>query len=235
MKKTTGLLLFFVFVECAAIEVPQIVLPDPLNLEFALSRAKDDAYADVITARSQQDQALSEISRAESNLALQANIELEAALIEPSPLSLNQNRDDHSAILKISKPLYDFGQTEYKQEAAEAEFKAINNTMTFVYDQRRIEIARRFFEVILSDLKYSWDTEKTVIAYVYNESVIDRHALGEVSDVEMLKANDDHQLLFRNRAATESQQRIARAMLAEVLNVPGMLSSNLKNAASGIP
>ena len=228
MKKVTGIFLSCLFIKCVSAEPSQAVLPDPLSLDYALSLAKDSNYADIISVRSLQDRALSEIEQAESSLAMQASLKFEAALIQPSPLAKNQDSDDHSAVLKINKPLYDFGQSGYKEDAAEAEFTAIKNTMDFVFDQRRIDIARRFFDVILSDLKYAWDTESTVVAYVHNESVKDRHALGEVSDVELFKSNDDHQVLFHKRAVTESKQRITRAMLAEVLNMPGMLSSNLK-------
>jgi len=228
MKKITGIILFCIFVQSVGAEPLKFSLPDPLNLQYALSLAEDEQHADIITARSQQELALSEIDQAESNLALRADLELEAAFSESSLQLIDRDRDDHSAILKITKPLYDFGRTDNNLVAAEAELKATKNTMKSVYDRRRIEIARRFFSVILSDLKYAWDTEATVTAYVYNDSVKDRHALGEVSDVELLKANHEHQILFQKRAVTESQQRNTRAMLAEVLNMPGMLSSNLK-------
>ena len=228
MKKITGIFLCYLFVQSACAEALQSSLPDPLSLEYALSLAEDEQHADIINARSQQELALSEIDQAESNLALQIDLQLEAALLEPSLQLIDRDRDDHSAVLRITKPLYDFGQTDNKKMAAEAESQATKNTMKFVYDRRRIEIARRFFAVILSDLKYSWDTEATVTAYVHNDAVKDRHALGEVSDVELLKANHEHQILFQKRAVTESQQRITRSMLAEVLNMPGILSSNLK-------
>lgn len=228
MRKVTGIIFLFFFIRFVIAESLSPVLPDPLTLDFAISLAKDENHPDIIDAQAMRELAVSEISQAESNLALQAELELEAAYIEPSRLALNKKNQDHSASLRISKPLYDFGQTDKKLSAAESELQATINTMTFYYDLRRIEIARRFFDVILSDLKYSWDTEQTVTAYVHNDSVKDRHALGEVSDVELFKANHEHQILFQQRAVTESQQRTTRALLAETLNMPGALSSNLK-------
>lgn len=227
MKKITGFIFFYCFVPLVLAESEKTLLPDPLTLEYALSLAKDEQHADIIIARSEQELALADIMQADSGMALQVDLELEAAIIEPSALAINKDNDDHSAVLKISQPLYDFGHTQNRQEAAATESLAINNSMEFVYHRRRIEIAKRFFAVLLSDFKYSWDTEATVTAFVHNDSIKDRHALGEVSDVELLKANHEHQLLFQRRAATASQQRITRAMLAEVLNMPGELSSNL--------
>jgi outer membrane protein TolC len=228
MKITVAIILLSVVSRGLIAEPAPITLPDPLTLDYAISLAEDKNHPDIFTAQSVSEQALSEVNLADSNLGLQIDLELEAAVIEPSPLAINQNSDDHSAILRITKPLYDFGQTVNKREAAEMEYTAAKNILKLVYDRRRIDIARSFFEVILSDLKYSWDTESTVTAFVHNDSVKDRHALGEVSDVELLKASHEHQILFQQRAATESQQRITRAMLAESLNLPGVLSSNLK-------
>jgi len=228
MNKTTGIFLCCLLAPYVSAEPEPPVLPDPLDLGYALNLATDEKYSDIIAARSRQELALSELNQADSNLALQIDLEFEAAYIKPSALAFNQNKDDHSATLKISKPLYDFGQTDNKQAAAEAELRATKNTMKYVYDLRRIEIAGRFFAVILADLKYAWHTEAMATAYVQSDAVKDRHALGEVSDVVLLKADDKYQLSFQQRSLSESQQRITRSMLAEVMNMPGVLSSRLK-------
>jgi len=228
MKIIQAIILYCVLVQDGFSESTQPLLPDPLSLDYALSLATDKSHPDIITALSAKELARSEISQADSNLSLQIDFELEAAVIDPSSLAFNQNRDDHTAVLKVSKPLYDFGVTDNEQQAAAAEFKATKNTMDYVYNRRRLEIAGKFFAVILSDLKYSWETEAAATAFVSNDAVKDRYALGETSDVELLKSSHEQQAIFQQRAATESQQRITRAMLAEVLNVPGSLSSNLK-------
>jgi outer membrane protein TolC len=228
MSKLSGFLLLYLLIAGALAESQPVTLPDPLDLGYALSLAKNKAHYDVLEGRALEELARSEVDRADSNLALQIDLELEAAIIKPSPQSPNQDNDDHRAILRVTKPLYDFGRTENKRQAAQTELVATKGVMKSIYDRRRLEIARHFFAVILADLQYAWDTEKTVIAYVHNDAVKDRHTLGEISDVELLEANHEHQLLFQKRAVTESQQRITRAMLAEVLNLPGELSSNLK-------
>jgi outer membrane protein TolC len=226
MRKTTVIVLLYLFIQNALAQ-PQTVLPDPLSLDYALKHAEDKEHADIVAAYALQELALSVLNQAQSDQDLQIDIELELAYIEPSSLAINQDRADHRATLKITKPLYDFGRADNKQQASVAELQATRNAMRFIYDRRRIEIARRFFAVILADLKYTWDTETTVVAYVHNDRVKDRHALGEVSDVELFKANDAHQILFQRREVAEAQQRITRAMLAEVLNMPGVLASNL--------
>lgn len=222
------LICFSLNIQSAFSESEKTHLAEPLDLDTALSFALDEAHPEIMTARAQQLMALSTSQLAESGLALQVGLELEAGYIEPSSLALNQDNEDHRASLNIYQPLYDFSQTENKILAADMELKALEKAMQTVFDGRRIDIAKHFFDVLLSDFKYAWHTELTVLAYVHNESVKDRHALGEVSDVALLKANHEHQVLFQQRAVTQSQQQNTRASLAETLNRPGELSSNLR-------
>ena len=105
MKLIKVVILFCLFMQATFAEPLQVQLPDPLDLDYALSLAKDESHPDIITARSMQELALSEVIRADSDLGLQIKLELEAAVIEPSPLALNQDRDDHIAVLRVTKSL----------------------------------------------------------------------------------------------------------------------------------
>jgi outer membrane protein TolC len=203
-------------------------LPDPLTLEHAMQFADDaEAYV-LIEAQSGIELSRSELQRAESALGFRAQLELEAAYIEPSEITYDQSSNDSSATLRLSKPIYDFGGSQKKIEAASLEQQALQANLPYVIAQRKLSIARDFFEVILADLKYVWDNEALAIAYVSYDSVQDRHALNQVSDLELMASETAYLETLHARNISEAQQRQSRAILAETLNRPSQLPTNLQ-------
>src|SRR6056297_413181 len=167
-------------------------LPDPLTLAQAMQFADDaESYA-LIEAQSSIELSRSELHNAESALGFRAQLELEAAYIEPSEITYDQSSNDSSAILRLSKPIYDFGGSQQKIEAASLEQEAWQANLPYIVAQRKLNIARDFFEVILADLKYVWDNEALAIAYVTYDSAQDRHALNQVSDLELMASETDY-------------------------------------------
>jgi outer membrane protein TolC len=204
-------------------------LPDPLTLEHAMQFADDaEAYV-LIEAQSGIELSRSELQRAESVLGFRAQLELEAAYIEPSEITYDQSSNDSSATLRLSKPIYDFGGSQKKIEAASLEQQALQANLPYVVAQRKLSIARDFFEVILADLKYVWDNEALAIAYVSYDSVQDRHALNQVSDLELMASETAYLETLHARNISEAQQRQSRAILAETLNRPSQLPTNLRH------
>lgn len=202
-------------------------LPEPLNLQQAQALAADDSHAVLVDADAQLEQSQSDIQQAEANYALQSDLEIRAAWFEPSSFSLDQDGDDHRARLRVSKPLYDFGQTEKKLQAAKTEHQATQDTVDYLVKQRRLQISRDFFAVILADLKFAWDNEDMATAYIRFDRAQERHGLGQISDVELLAAEHDYERVKNRRYESESAQFLRRVALAESLNRPGELSSEL--------
>ena len=203
-------------------------LPDPLTLEYVLSLADDVGHYDILQADAALGKALAKLQKAESVYALEADLLIAGRWAEASPLAYDQSKDDHRAILSLRKPLYDFGQTENNISAAEIDRQLAADDIAYRLKQRRINIAKSFFDVLLSDYKERWDNEQVVISYVNHDAEKDRHALGEISDVDLLKVRSELEFLQSQRAVSRSQQQLTRAQLAEVINRPGELSSNLK-------
>jgi len=160
-------------------------------------------------------------------LGFTAQLELQAAYIEASNIAFDQSSNDSNAVLHLVKPLYDFGASDKKILAADIEQQAWQANMPYVIAQRKIEIAKYFFEVILSDFKYAWDNEELAIAYVRHEAVKDRYALAQISDLELLESESRYMDTLHRRTVSEVAQRHSRATLAEVLNKPAQLPSNL--------
>lgn len=203
-------------------------LPDPLTLDQAMAFAADMSHPVLIDARAEIEQAQAEASQARAPESLQAEVLLQAAVIEPSPFSLDQGNDDHIARLSIRRQLYDFGESDLKISSADSNLQSTRGYVDYLKNVRQIEIARHFFNVILSDLKYAWDNEAMAVAYVAYDKAQENHALNRVSDVELLEAENAYQAIRYQRNTSEAQQRSTRALLAEVLNQPGRLPSNLK-------
>ncbi len=216
---------------CCLIYLPVVVaesLPDPLSLEQAMGMADDAQYYQLIEAQSSIVRAQSELERAEAGLGFRAQLEVEAAYINPSPIAFDQSSNDSRISLRMIKPLYNFGASTENILAAQTEQLALQNYMPFIIGQRKIDIARQFFEVILSDLKYAWDNEAMAVAYIRFETVQDRHALSQISDVDLLESESNYVDVLHQRQLSEMNQRHSRAILADLLNRPAELPSNLK-------
>lgn len=203
-------------------------LPDPLTLEHAMQFADDAESYVLIDAQSSIEFSRAELQRAESALGFRAQLELEAAYVVPSAITYDQSSNDSSATLRLSKPIYDFGGSQHKIEAASLEQEALQANLPYIVAQRKLTIAREFFEVILADLKYVWDNEALAIAYVSYDSVQDRHALNQISDLDLMASETAYLETLHTRNISEAQQRQSRAILAETLNRPKQLPTNLQ-------
>jgi len=202
-------------------------LPDPLSLQQAIAMAEDVQHYQIIEAEASLLAAQSVVEQAEASLGFKAQLEIEAAYIEPSRIALDQSSNDSRVSLRMTKPIYNFGSSSENIQAAHTEQLAIQNHMPYIVGLRKIDIAKQFFEVILSDLKYAWDNEAMAVEYIRFESAQDRHALSQVSDVDLLESENNYIDVLHQRQLSEINQRHSRAILAELLNRPTELPSNL--------
>jgi outer membrane protein TolC len=222
-------LIFFLSCCCLVADVyAEQEIPDPLSLDQAIRYADDLSYASFVNAQAEIEQAQAELSRARSPESLQAELMLQAAVIEPSPFALDQDKGDHLARLSLRRQLYDFGRSDLQITSASDNLASSRENLDYLKGVRQIEIARQFFNVILSDLKYAWDNEAMAIAYVNYDKAQENHALNRISDVALLEAENDYQQIRYQRYISENEQRASRALLAEILNQPGSLPSSLK-------
>lgn len=201
-------------------------LPDPLTLEYALTRADAPAPA-LQQARADVDRARAAVGAAEAETGLNVSIEGRVRWVDPSPAAPDDGHDDHKASLVLRKRLYDFGQSEARRAAAEEGLAGQEWRFRDAYRQRRIEIMERFFDVRLADLEYARDNEAMAVAYVELDRLRNRHELGQVSDIELLKQESEYQRIRRERHASQARQRATRARLAIALDRPEDLPSDL--------
>ncbi|MFA5531098.1 MAG: TolC family protein, partial [Thiohalomonadaceae bacterium] len=202
-------------------------LPEPLTLEYALSLAAEPHPALAIS-HAGVDASRAALAAAEARTDVSVTAEARARWIEPPDIAPERERDDHKASLFVRKNLYDFGRTSAFRAAAEAGVARAESVYQDALAQRRIDIMARFFDVVLADLEFSREDEAMAVVYVTLDRLRQRHELKQISDVDLLAAEAEYQNVRRSRYAAEGRQRLTRAALADALNRPGSLSSDLK-------
>jgi outer membrane protein TolC len=203
------------------------VLPVPLTLQYAIATGTEDSHPALMAAQAEERVADAELEQAESNYALESSISLTAGWVQPNELALDQTHDDNIAMLNVRKVLYDFGVTGGKVGAAENLIMASRLEYEHTRRLQVIDIARHYFDVLLADLKYAWDNESMAMHYVRYDRIKERHALQQVSDVELLQSENAYLTALTQRNASETIQRTSRALLAIAINRPGQLSIDL--------
>jgi outer membrane protein TolC len=211
--------------EAAAVPSAQR-LPEPLTLEAALSLA-DQSYPDVAQAQAALDQARADRDAVKAGNSIQASIEGRLRWVEPSPVAPNQTHNDNHVGLYITKRLYDFGRTKSRLGAARDEVDSQQLLYADARAQHRLDVMGAYFDVLLADLMYARDNEAMAVAYVSFDRMRDRRKQGEVSDIDVLKAEQEYQQARRKRYASDVRRRASRSRLANLLNRPGMLPSTL--------
>ena len=206
-------------------------LPNPLTLEYALAQANAESHYQMIAASAELVSAQSQLHYAQSASEWQAYLDLKAAKFDPSPLASNQSTEEYISQLHIEKLLYDFGRSDLLQQSATLKHDAVQAYTSYVIAQRRLDIARQFLAVLLADLRYARDDEAMAIAYVRYHSAQDKHALQQLSDVDLLAAQNLYQNSMIQRAQSEAAQRSNRAVLAELMNQPQQLATQIKRPA----
>ncbi|WP_455200748.1 TolC family protein, partial [Kaarinaea lacus] len=205
---------------------PRPKLPDPLTLEYLLKLdVKDHPALQRASAAIELQNANKEFAVAD--YGFRANLLLEARAIEPNRIAYDQDQNDSQAHLYLNKRLYDFGKTSAAEDAAVAEIEGSELLYVNAYNQHRIAILSRFFAVLLADLTYDRDNEAMSIGYVRFDRGRHRNNLGQLSDVELLKLENQFQLLRRAYYKSQAERRNSRSRLANVVNRPGELVTDL--------
>ena len=201
-------------------------LPDPLTLEDALRLAGADHPA-IALSQARLAQLQAEAARTEAQDEVNIGASLEARVIDPPSSSDDQNHNDSRAILFVRKRLYDFGHTRALEEAAAASVAGGELLATADRQQHRLAIMQAFFDVLLADLEFARDNEAMAVAYVQADRYRERNELGQVSEVELLQQESLYQEYRMRRTRAQSRQRLTRALLAQLLDRPDDLPSDL--------
>jgi outer membrane protein TolC len=211
----------------AAILLAALAAPataEPLTLQQALAAAEaphpelDAELARVDAARAQADLVSG---------SLDPNLNLEAILRGGHNTERDAFRPDHGVRLALRKPLFDSGRTESTKAAADSIVRSGKFSLIDAQSRRRIEIMRRFFQVLAADQRYAAANEFMAVAYVRWDDSKSRHELGQISPVELAELESAFQTLREARNLALAEQRAARQRLASAMNRPDKLPAEL--------
>jgi outer membrane protein TolC len=201
--------------------------PGRLTLEYAIQQGTSTTHPSMLAAAANEQVADAERATADSNYDLESEVQLIAGYVDPNDTALNQSNDDNSAAFRARKVLYDFGVTGDRVDSADNLISASQIEYELARQRQVIAIADHYFDVLLADLKYTWDNEAMAMQYVKYDRTLERHALKDASDVELLQRESDYQIARTRRYASETMQRTSRALLAVAMNRPGELATHL--------
>jgi len=201
-------------------------LPEPLTLEYALSLA-DRYHPDLAIVEADVQQAQADVFQTEASDDLDIRIQAQAQWIEPAEKSFDQNSDDHKLSLLVDKTLYDFGHQAAQQQAASNNLQSQQYLYLDARQKRRLDITRRFFDVLLADLLFYRFNEEMASAFVRLDKLRERHRVGQVGELEVLKQEVEYQEMRRKRTASSNNQRLVRSALAIAMGKPDLIPDTL--------
>ncbi len=202
-------------------------LPEPLTLDYALSLSEQ------MHPRLQQSESLLQQAEAEeraTELENDARILLEARLRYSNPLINYENktiREDHRLGLILDKTLYDFGRSSARERAAQNRVQSRKYFYRDSLRQQRLDIMRRYFDVVLADFEFVRYNEEMAVVFVDLEKLRERHALGQLSEIDLMEKEAEYRRVRSLQVAAQNQQRIVRARLAYAMNRPGELPATV--------
>jgi len=201
-------------------------LPQPLTLSQALSYI-DEEHPRVLSSKAELNKAQARLAIAGANSGFDISAQARARWLEPPAATASFGREDHAMILQGKKTLYDFGRTQNNVDAAAANVQANEYLYQHELLLRRYTIMSAFFDVILADIGFSRDNEHMAIGFIRYDRIRERQELGQYSDIDVLEANADYQEIRRRRMQSEAMQRLSRTRLAEILNRPASVPSQV--------
>ncbi len=201
-------------------------LPDPLTLEQALVLGSD-AHPSIHAARARLREARARIELAGARSDAYVELRPRLRWVAADPAALETDPNDHGVVLVMSKPVHEFGRRRARIEAARADAEAAVAALDAARLEQALAVMDAFFAAVLADLAYVRDNEDMAVVYVRFDQMRDRHAQGQISDLELLEWETRYHAARSRRYASDGRRRVARARLAERLGRPGELPREL--------
>ncbi|MEW6445311.1 MAG: TolC family protein [Pseudomonadota bacterium] len=206
-------------------------LPQPLSLTDALRLAGDESHYDLQLHLADLDAARAALRGAQGERDFTLGIEARARYIDPPKTTSDPGHDDHAAVLVARKRLFDFGRGSALEEAARAVIDGEERRLGLAREQRKLDVMRAFYDVLLADMSFTVANERMAIVYVDYDKVKDKHELGQLSQVDLLRVQTSYEEALRDRNVAEARQRNARVRLAAALGDASRLPAKLSEPA----
>lgn len=202
-------------------------LPEQWSFELAMQLVDEGNYYDLLFVQAEMESAQADLLGATGLNDFSIDLEALAQYVDPSVVTAQEINDDHKLSIVLRKTLLDFGYAEDKLDAAEAKIQSAGLMLKQIRLQKRIEVARKFFDINLADLQFTVDNEAISTAYIKYNKTLERNQLKMKSDVDLLEAEFEYQQVRARRYQSETMQRISRASFAESIAKPQNLPSEV--------
>lgn len=130
--------------------------------------------------------------------------------------------------LHVGKLLYDFDQSNNQLQADTLSIEQQKIRLQAAENKQRLNVVKAYLNVLLADFQYRIDDEAMAVEYVGFDKVKDRHAIGQLSDVDLLSAEQKYQNALVKRMQAEQMQLKTRVELANTLGLPSERPDELR-------
>jgi outer membrane protein TolC len=207
-------------------------IPTPLTLGWALAHA-GSAHPELDEARAVLETERARRLAIESREGTRLTAELVPALSDPAITPDTDFVNDSRASLFLNRQLYDFGRSRALRESSDARVAGAELLLGDAEQRRRLAVMRRFFDVLIADLRYRADDELMSYLYVQFDHNRHRSALGALPPVELERSENAWREALDRRALSTSMKANTRAALAMALDRPGAAVSQLARPRFG--
>ena len=198
-------------------------LPNPLDLETVLASFAHSS-PEIAMQKANIDLAKASLEGNQVDNSWQANIEGRLGRREFD----EENQPHNLLALHVGKVLYDFDRTETQRQADQTLLEQQTDLLNMFENKQRLNAIKAYLNVLLADFQFRIDDEGMAIEYVGYDKVQDRHAIGQLSDVDLLEAEQSYQTALVKRMQAEQMQLQTRIELANVLGLPNARPDELR-------
>ncbi len=200
-------------------EMDIVILPDLMSLAQTLSLASK-RHPDVLKQEAQARLSQAQSLEAGLNSRWKADLLINARTAEL--VNLNRGFENDSwAQIGLSKVLWDFGRTGAQRDAAQFGVDSADIALGYAHRLQRIQIMKRFFEVLAADYQFAADNESMTLAFFpFNRAEERRERFDSVSELEVMEKRAVYFDEFTRRNQAIRRQRASRLRLALAMGLP---------------
>lgn len=196
-----------------------VILPDLMSLAQTLSLS-NERHPEVLKQEAQ-----AQLSQAQSlGAGLDSRWKADLLINARTAELVNLDRgfeDDSWAQIGLSKVLWDFGRTGAQRDAAQLGVESTEMALDYARRLQRIQIMKRFFEVLAADYQFAADNEAMTLAFFpYDRAQERRERFDSVSELEMMEKRAVYFDEFARRNQAIRRQRASRLRLALAMGLP---------------
>jgi outer membrane protein TolC len=210
-------------------------LPEPLTFTAALGTAQNETHYDLVAVeqRLQAIRAELGIEQGENGFSLDfvgrvRQVGLSEVARDLDDIDDDEDGNDNAASLILSRPLYDFGLLDSRENQFALQLQALEHQKRLLIEQRRLEIMEKYFAVLNADNHFITENESLAMGFIHYDNAVQDQELGLVAEIEVLRLLAAYEVIRQQRYLAEHQQRLTRAMLAEAMGYPEKLPSELE-------